>query len=62
MHRIQKIGEIYERKTSLAFEMIRDDYEFNVEEKLFLNRIAFLTFKKYEKAHFDDFLKNCKTL
>ena len=42
--------------------MIRDDYEFNVEEKLFLNRIAFLTFKKYEKAHFDDFLKNCKTL
>lgn len=42
--------------------MIRDDYEFNVEEKLFLNRIAFLTFKKIEKANFDDFLKNCKII
>lgn len=35
--------------------------ELNVEDKLFLNRIAFLTFKKFKnKAKFENFYKICK--
>ncbi|EGR27499.1 transmembrane protein 16k, putative [Ichthyophthirius multifiliis] len=36
--------------------------EFNVEDKLFLNRIAFLTFKRYEYANYQNFLSFCKHL
>ncbi len=58
---MQKIGENkWIRENSPAFDMIVGMEEFNIEEKLFLNRIAFLTFKRRLDADFSHFLKYCQ--
>ena len=45
-------------------EIIVVDKDFNVEEKLFLNRIAYVYFKKTEikKINFDGYYKYCRIL
>ncbi|KAL4481466.1 hypothetical protein ABPG74_007555 [Tetrahymena malaccensis] len=48
---------------SRAFRTILNMTEFNIEEKLFLNRIAFLVFKRYrQKVTFKNFYSLCKIL
>lgn len=62
MLKLKKFGNKYMKDTSEQFDKIIDDPDFNIEEKLFLNRLAFLCFKNDINATFDDYLKLCTIL
>ncbi|KRX06795.1 Ankyrin repeat-containing domain [Pseudocohnilembus persalinus] len=52
----------YIRQDSSTFQNLLLEKDFNIEEKLFLNRIAFYTFKKKQNAQYSDFYQTCMTL